>query len=1040
MGISLSPGSPGKPGAPTWKSSGARWELLRNRFGGPDPLAAKRNGEAMAGKHTIVLASRRPLPHLVALRLETPGLFPADWKPPTFKVRDIKSVPAKYRSGFAPRHDIDVEALRQPVKDPPRPRAAGTLTISAWAFDRGNLRIYASPDTYANAEPLVASDPEQSGESVVEYDIDFPVTGEYTLETKYASPQARPVEIYLDGKHVGRCCNGVVFNSPPYELPIATSGDSWDAKWDPKDRVPISVTKGQRTLRLVRQGQFPHLVSLKLSSSTAFPKEWKQPQREMRHLDAIPVTQHSVFLPPDAVNVPALRLAIEDTIRTYGSQYPGGADYLKRLAEFEKRENTVSVVKPCRRSFLMTRTWADENDIPAEKRTAEAALKSLRREAMLAHPALKFDKLLFIKRAPYRAHIYEDHHHRGGGSNIYLLSPVAPDGKVTKLVPELDDGLFGRFDLSFDATKVIFCYKKKPEEAKGKKPKPSPFHIYEIELDPSTGMKVPGSLRQLTFSGPGETEAVCNAIGGRDYAFHDTDPCYLPNGKIMFVSARSKRNVFCFGTTVSSLYIMDADGKNMRCLSQGPLTEMGPTLMNDGRVVYTRWEYVDKGLGNGQAVWSVRPDGSGVDHVFKNSTMRPSGMMHTRSIPGSQRSVTVANPHCGRDGGSVILIDNRKTRRSADAMTSITPEIAYPCMYHSTWHMGYFLTPYPFSEKFFLASHKPGTDAKHYGIYALDKWGNRAKLCGDPDTSCIEPVPLLPRRKPTQIAAVEADSEQEKMGTVFIQNVYEGLTGIERGRARYVRVMGALPWPWSENGIFRLGLAGNVHRKKVYGVAKVHEDGSAFFTAPAEQNLFFQVLDEDFMQLQHMPTFINLMPGEKRSCIGCHEHRRNAPAVRTRHLALNAPAQPLVPQPGDTGPRMVHYTTDVQTALNKRCVSCHSGSNPKGRLDLTGEPTGTWNRSYENIMGKGLVSTRQCGFGRSGFRPLPPLSFGSHPSRLAAQIRKAPCKAKITREEFIRIVTWIDANTPYYGTYRGKRDLKDRDDPDFRLSPLVVKD
>ena len=136
---------------------------------------------------------------------------------------------------------------------------------------------------------------------------------------------------------------------------------------------------------------------------------------------------------------------------------------------------------------------------------------------------------------------------------------------------------------------------------------------------------------------------------------------------------------------------------------------------------------------------------------------------------------------------------------------------------------------------------------------------------------------------------------------------------------------------------------------------------------------------------------------------------------------------------------MVHYAADVQPVLDKHCVGCHSGQSPKGRLDLTGVPTDTWNRSYENILGKGLVSSRNCGFGRSGFRPSPPLSFGSHLSKLAARIQKDPCKAKITREEFVRIVTWIDANTPYYGTYRGKRDLKDKDDPEFRLLPLAGK-
>ncbi|MCX6868833.1 MAG: hypothetical protein NTV46_22045, partial [Verrucomicrobia bacterium] len=149
--------------------------------------------------------------------------------------------------------------------------------------------------------------------------------------------------------------------------------------------------------------------------------------------------------------------------------------------------------------------------------------------------------------------------------------------------------------------------------------------------------------------------------------------------------------------------------------------------------------------------------------------------------------------------------------------------------------------------------------------------------------------------------------------------------------------------------------------------------------------------------------------------------------------------QTLAPQPGDTGPRMVHYATDVQPVLDKHCVSCHSGESAKGRLDLTDVPTDAYNLSYDKIIGRGLVSYANCSYGRSNFVAVPPLSRGSHLSKLVAQIRQDPCKADITREEFVKIVTWIDANVPYYGTYYGTKDLKDKGQPDFRPLPLVGK-
>ncbi|MDP6544312.1 MAG: hypothetical protein QGH60_09995 [Phycisphaerae bacterium] len=1041
--ISLTSASSAKPNIPTSKSSGARWQTLRNRFGAPASLASVRNGNAKAGKHTLVLTSRGLLPHLVTLRLETAAPFPEDWKPPVYKVRDIESVPAKYRKALTSPSNVDVASLRAPVKPERQGRSAATLEIPAWTFNRGNAVIYASPDKYADNGPVVGSEAGQGAAGVVEYDIDFPVDAEYTLHVSYAAADARPVEVFLDDKSMGMCCVGVGFGSAPHEQPVIFTSNSsgapkrWEGFCKDGKLVKMSIAKGKHTLKFSRSGPLPSLITLRLGSSAGFPKGWKQPPRKMPHFDKVPIRQRSVFLPPDAVNIGALRIAIQDMIKTFGPRYPAGEQYLKRLEELDKKPHTVSS-RSGGRGASSFRTWAGEEGEPGGESPTEGALAALRREAMLAHPALKFDKLLFVKKKPVGGHIYEDHHQKQTTSSLCILSPVSPEGKITSLAGELGAGVFSRFDLAFDAKKVVFGYRKKDQG----------FRIYEVGIDGQ-------GLRQLSFIDDATAKAArnCRSSGHSRAIFHDTDPVYLPNGKILFVSTRSMQNVFCFPATVTNLYVMDADGKNVRRLSSSPLTEMGPSLLDDGRIAYTRWEYVDKGLGNGQALWAVRPDGSGVDHVYKNSILRPSGMLHPRSVPGSRSFVTVGNPHCGRAGGPVIMVDTRTTRRSPEAMTCITPEIGYPCMYTSRWDMGYFLEPHPFSDKFFLVSHipgaKPGAKPKgkekkkpaRYGIYALDKWGNRAKIYGDPEISCFQPTPLRPRRKPTNIASSETGSAtKEKPGMVFIQDVYEGMTGIERGRAKYVRVMGALPWPWAENGVFRIGLAGNVHRKKVYGVAKVHEDGSAYFTVSPRENIFFQVLDENYMQLQHMPTFINVMSGENRSCIGCHEKRRKAPAIAgARPQAMNAPAQALAPQPGDAGPRMVHYESDVQTVLDKHCVGCHSGSSPKGRLDLTGEPTETWNRSYENIYGRGLVSVRHCGFGRSGFRPLPPLSFGSHLSKLAAQIRKAPCKGKITQAEFVRIVTWIDANTPYYGTYRGKRGISDKDHPDFRLPPLVAK-
>jgi hypothetical protein len=341
--------------------------------------------------------------------------------------------------------------------------------------------------------------------------------------------------------------------------------------------------------------------------------------------------------------------------------------------------------------------------------------------------------------------------------------------------------------------------------------------------------------------------------------------------------------------------------------------------------------------------------------------------------------------------------------------------------------------------------------------------GGRKLVYRDAEYSCFRPVPLRPRPVPLRIPTANQlvsphstggrGDDDSNTATLFLEDVTKGMTGIRPGRVKYLRVMEDVPKPWGPSWVSpacgdslglqhpAVSLDGHYAVKRVHGIVPVREDGSALFTVPAEKNLYFQALDENYMELQRMRTFVNLAPGETRSCVGCHELRTSTPLPRRAlPLALRGDPEHLQPQPGDVGPRTVHYPIDVQPTLDEHCVCCHGSAPPAAGLDLSGELTTLFNRSYENLIRRGLVNKVDV-TPRDNFIPaVPPLTFGSHRSRLVERIREAgsPCNTGMARERFVRLVTWIDANAPYYGLYEGKRNLKWNDAPDFRPVPPVA--
>jgi hypothetical protein len=285
-----------------------------------------------------------------------------------------------------------------------------------------------------------------------------------------------------------------------------------------------------------------------------------------------------------------------------------------------------------------------------------------------------------------------------------------------------------------------------------------------------------------------------------------------------------------------------------------------------------------------------------------------------------------------------------------------------------------------------------------------------------------------------------------------LSNVYDGLTGVAPGEVRYLRIWEQVPRPWTAHRFWPddaalgqnavISMYAHIYVKVLHGVVPVEADGSAHFVVPADKNIFLQALDKDFMEVQRMRTFVNLRPGESRSCIGCHEPRNQTPSRGVPLALLRAPDVPA-PQPGETVPRPLYYPTDIQPILDQHCVRCHGGDKTEGGIVLTGELTTYFNRSYETMMAGKWITYIQEFVGpqpraqKTNVTPLPPKSLGSHASRLIQLIRAGHYDVALPRDQWVRLVTWVDANGPYYGSYFGRRHLKYQALPDFRPLPTL---
>ncbi|MDR2641755.1 MAG: NPCBM/NEW2 domain-containing protein [Planctomycetaceae bacterium] len=597
------------------------------------------------------------------------------------------------------------------------------------------------------------------------------------------------------------------------------------------------------------------------------------------------------------------------------------------------------------------------------------------------------DELLFIRRFTYTSnHVYTDHVNSrwtpGGGICAINLKT----GKARDIVPELThNAVVGWFDLSFDAKKIVFDLKKSNDEG---------YRIYEVNVD-GTG------LRQLTFPLPNEAELIKKFRNGYHHGTDDVDPCYLPDGGIVFASTRCQFGVLCDSgdaLTVKNIFRMNADGTDIKQLTYSPLSEATPTIHHDGRILYHRWEYVDKAAGNCKSIWSMNPDGSGTAEVYGNTITFPETKIQARAIPGEpNKIVMLGSSHWVNNAlGTIVLVDTTKNIRSTEAMTYITNDVA--AFSHSGFHFKdkngqwfhdgsgksgrIFREPYPISVNLFIASMKPAgkvwSEPRGYYLVLLDELGRDMSLLYDPSISLWHAYPLVPRVVPPIPTGLSVDAELAKKGLAkcIVTDIYVGMDNVKRGEVKYIRILEQLPRHWEARKKYRGDHHGMSHSaigngllsaKIQHGIVPVEDDGSAQFLVPAGRAIYFQALDKNFCSIQTERTYVNYTAGETRSCVGCHETPDMTPpkSMGTPKSMLRSASIPA-PQPTQNNAKvMFDFDRQIQPILDKHCVSCHQGTTDKTQqkndnssqiklkassLDLRGTHQGTFCVSYNNLI------------------------------------------------------------------------------------------
>ncbi len=736
----------------------------------------------------------------------------------------------------------------------------------------------------------------------------------------------------------------------------------------------------------------------------------------------------------ELVNLAAVRLAVQDLMKNFPEKYAHGDKYLKAIDTYEKRLPEIKKA-------------LDRGDQTATGQVHQ--IIALQRKALLSNPLLDFDRLLLIKRRPlgdprrskgdpsndkglgkflgipqqssWQLHTMPDTD--GWDNEISILSALKRQGKLTTLYRPTKGRLVNEIDLHFDTKRIMFSM---PDERKL-------WQVFEINIDGT-------NLHQVS---PDDQPDV-----------HNFDSCYLPNGRIAFISTAPFQGVPCNASVnVGMMYLMDADGRGIRQLCFEQDHNFCPTVMNDGRILYLRWEYTDIPHIWARFLFTMNPDGTTQREFYGSGGYWPNGIFFARPIPDHPTKVVgiVTGHHVGRVG-ELIVFDPALGRNAADGVVQrigdrgkkVLPLIEDKLTLE-TWPK--FLHPWPLSEKYFIAAGKPRPNDL-WGIYLVDVFDNMLLLKEVEDYALLEPIPIRKIKKPPVIP--DKVDLSRKDAIVYLENIYEGpgLKGIPHGAVKKLRLFTYHFAYHKIAGInHRVGSDGPWEPKRVLGTVPIEEDGSAMFRVPANTPISIQPLDADGKALQLMRSWMTAMPGEIVSCVGCHQKQNAGPPARMTIASRKVPAE-IQPWYGPV--RGFSFSREVQPVLDKYCASCHNGKQGEHGPELPDlraeqgkyialknndpKPIVIENTTKDKLVGKygGIFDpsyvelrryVRVGGF-ESDIRLLNPREFHTNTSPLFQMLTKGHHGVKLDSQAWDRLITWVDLNAPCHGTWRDIVGLK----------------